>query len=240
MIEVRSLRKSFGPVEALRDVSFSCGAGEVFGLLGPNGAGKTTCLRILATALRPDSGGATLAGYDLLTQAQSVRRAIGVLPAGAGLYGRLTARENLRYFGELYDLRGRRLEDRIGALLSRLGLENEMNRRAEGFSTGMVQKVALARAVLHDPPILFLDEPTEGLDVPTARVVYEMIEELAAAGKCIVFSTHRMEEAQRLCTRVGLIGRGEMRAAGTVEDLKRQTGAADLEEAFIKLTGDAK
>ncbi len=238
MIELKELVKHFGPVQALRGVSFTCQGGEVFGLLGPNGAGKTTLLRLLSTAIRPTSGTAVLGGHDLLAESEAVRRLIGVLPANAGLYGRLTPRENLRYFGQLHGMKGRPLEDRITALLNRLEIGEAMNRRTEGFSTGMVQKVALARAILHDPPILFLDEPTEGLDVPTARIVYEMVEELGAQGKCIIFSTHRMEEAVRLCGRIAVIAAGKLRALGTVAELRQRAGAEDMEEVFMRLAGE--
>ncbi|MGE5527731.1 MAG: ABC transporter ATP-binding protein [Patescibacteria group bacterium] len=240
MIEARSLVKHFEAVEALRGVSFSCREGEVFGLLGPNGAGKTTCLRVLSTVLSPTRGTASLAGLDLVRDAERVRRIIGVLPANAGLYGRLTARENLRYFGRLHDMEAKRLEARIDELLHRLELGEAIDRRTDSFSSGMRQKVALARAILHDPPMIFLDEPTEGLDVPTARTVYEMVEELRAAGKCLIFSTHRMEEAERLCTRIGIIARGEMRAMGTLAELRREAGTDDLEEAFLRLVGDKR
>jgi len=240
MIELRSLAKDFGHVQALRGISFSCAEGEIFGLLGPNGAGKTTTLRLLSTVLKPASGTAVLAGYDLLRDAEKIRKVIGVLPAQTGLYGRLTARENLRYFGELHGMQGKTLETRITDLLTRLELGEAINRRCEGFSTGMQQKVALARAILHDPLILFLDEPTEGLDVPTARTVYEIVEEMRAAGKCIIYSTHRMEEATRLCTRIGIIARGEMRVIGSLADLRVKAGTEELEDIFLRLVGDAR
>lgn len=240
MIEVRLLAKHFGAVEALRGVSFECKDGEVFGLLGPNGAGKTTCLRVLSTVLKPTSGTATLGGFDLIKEAGRVRSLIGVLPANAGLYGRLSPRENLRYFGELYGMSGKPLQNRIDLLLDRLGMTDVRDRKMEGFSSGMQQKVALARAIVHDPPVIFLDEPTDGLDVPTARTVYELVEELRCSGKCIVFSTHRMEEAERLCSHIGIIAGGLMRAFGTVEALRRQAGTEDMEEVFIRLAGDAR
>lgn len=240
MIEARLLAKHFGAVEALRGVSFECRDGEVFGLLGPNGAGKTTCLRVLSTVLKPTSGTATLGGFDLVKDAGRVRGLIGVLPANAGLYGRLTPRENLRYFGELYGMSGKPLQNRIDQLLDRLGMTEVRDRKMEGFSSGMQQKVALARAIVHDPPIIFLDEPTDGLDVPTARIVYELVEELRRSGKCIVFSTHRMEESERLCSRIGIIAGGLMRAFGTVEELHRQAGTENMEEVFIRLAGEAR
>lgn len=238
MIQVEEIVKHFGPIQAVRGVSFSCPAGTVFGLLGPNGAGKTTLLRLLATILRPTRGRAVLAGHELVSAAEQVRRVIGVLPTNAGLYGRLTARENLRYFGVLYGLDDSVLEARITQLLGRLDMREAADRRAENFSSGMRQKVALARALLHDPPILLLDEPTEGLDVPTARTVYRLIEELREAGKCLILSTHRMAEAERLCSRIGIIAGGKMRAIGTIPDLCRLAGSGDLEEVFLRLVGD--
>ena len=238
MVQVEEIVKHFGSIQAVRGVSFACPAGTVFGLLGPNGAGKTTLLRLLATILRPTQGRAVLAGHELVSAAEQVRRVIGVLPTNAGLYGRLTARENLRYFGVLYGLGGSALEARITELLGRLSMSDAEDRRAEGFSSGMRQKVALARALLHDPPILLLDEPTEGLDVPTARTVYRLIEELRDAGKCLILSTHRMAEAERLCSRIGIIAGGKMRAIGTMPDLCRLAGSDDLEEVFLRLVGD--
>lgn len=243
MIQVSGLTKAFadkkrGTFRAVDSLSFEVRDGEIFGLLGPNGAGKTTLLRLLSTAIKPTSGTATLGGYDLVKEDEQVRKLLGVLPAGAGLYGRLTARENLRYFGKLHGMQGEKLEKRITALLTRLELGENMDRRTEGFSTGMQQKVALARTILHDPPICFMDEPTEGLDVPTARIVYEMVEELKAEGKCVIFSTHRMEEAVRLCDEIGVIAFGKLRAMGTVAELRRQAGIEDMEEVFMRLVGE--
>lgn len=240
MIVVEKIGKHFGPIRAVDGVSFSCHAGEVFGILGPNGAGKTTLLRLLATVLRPTAGTAALAGHDLRTAPEEVRRVIGVLPTGAGLYGRLTARENLRYFGVLHGLSGRGLEERIQTLLERLDMAEAADLRAEILSTGMRQKVSLARALLHDPPILLLDEPSEGLDVPTARTVQAIIEESRAAGKCIVLSTHRMPEAERLCTCIGIIAKGRLQAVGTKDELRHLAGTDDLEEVFLRLVGEEK
>lgn len=235
MVEITGIAKHFGLVEAVRGVSFVCRAGEVFGLLGPNGAGKTTLLRMLATILRPTAGRARLAGYDLVQEPERVRSVIGVLSANTGLYGRLTARENLRYFGALYGMAREDLEVRITSLLTRLHMGQAADVRAERLSTGTRQKVALVRALLHDPPILLLDEPTEGLDVPAARVVYQLVEEERDAGKCVIFSTHRMAEAGRLCTRIGIIAGGELRALGTPAELRDRAGTDDLEEVFLKL-----
>ncbi|HHY47892.1 MAG TPA: ABC transporter ATP-binding protein [Firmicutes bacterium] len=238
MVEVLNLTKQFNSILAVDRVTFSCFPGEIFGLLGPNGAGKTTTLRMLSTALRPTSGTAKVAGYDIVREPEMVRRNIGVLPADPGLYGRLTAAENLRYFGRLYDMEGGTIDRRIADVLEMLNLLEDKDRRTEGFSKGMKQKVAIARAILHDPPVLFFDEPTAGLDVMSARAVHEFIARCRDMGKTIILSTHSMDEAQKLCDRIAIIARGSIRAIGTLDDLRSVSRESSLEEAFVKLAGD--
>lgn len=235
MIEVENLQKAFGRRLAVKGVTFRVEPGEVVGLLGPNGAGKTTTLRMLATTLRPTGGRARVAGYDVVREPQKVRAAIGVLPADPGLYGRLTAAENLRFFGRLCGLDGRELEERIDRLLAWLGMSAEKDRRTEGFSKGMKQKIALARAVLHEPSVLILDEPTAGLDVLSSQTVIRFIKESRAAGRTILFSSHYLVEAERVCDRVAIIADGEIKAFGTPREVCALAGADTLEEAFVRL-----
>lgn len=235
MIEVEGLQKSFGNRLVVKGVSFKVEPGEVVGLLGPNGAGKTTTLRMLATTLKPTGGRATVAGFDVEKEPQKVRAAIGVLPTDPGLYGRLTAAENLRFFGHLCGLVGKELEERIDHLLSWLNMMEHKDRRTEGFSKGMRQKVALARAVLHEPPVLFLDEPTAGLDVLSAQTVIQFIKESRQAGRTLLFSSHYLVEAERVCDRVAIIADGEIKAFGTIEEVCALAGVDNLEEAFVRL-----
>lgn len=219
-IDVLDLTKRFNTALAVDRVSFSCRQGEILGLLGPNGAGKTTTLRMLATALRPTSGTARINGFDITTRPEEVRRRIGVLPSEPGLYGRLTPREILRYFGQLYDMTPGAIESRTRELLSMLGLDEHGDQRTETFSRGMRQKVSIARTLLHDPPVIFLDEPTAGLDVMSARAIHDFIIQCRAAGKSIILSTHVMAEAERLCDRIAIINRGRIIAIGTMEELR--------------------
>jgi len=233
MIRVLSLEKAYGGRTAVKGISFEVHAGEVMGLLGPNGAGKTTTLRMLATTLRPTRGTATVAGYDIVKEPLAVRAHVGVLPTDPGIYGRLTAAENLRFYGHLCGLRGRALERRIDELLDWLGLAGAKHQRAEEFSKGMKQKLALARAVLHDPPVLILDEPTAGLDVLSARAVIDFIRQSRDGGRAVLFSSHYLLEADRVCDRVAIIVDGEICACGTPADVCREAGAASLEDAFV-------
>jgi sodium transport system ATP-binding protein len=232
---VHHLSKRFGQLEVLRGVTFEAAPGEVVGLLGPNGAGKTTTMRILATLLRPTAGRAEICGSDVERDPRAVRAAIGVLPENAGLYGRLTSREILRYHGALYGLPSRTLRDRIDWLVELLDLREFIDRRTESFSKGMKQKVCLARALVHGPAVLILDEPTAGLDVLAARAVREAVRRLATDGRCVVMSTHLMAEAERLCDRVAIIQTGRIRAAGPLAALK-SAGDAGLEDVFVRLT----
>lgn len=219
----------------MKDVSFDVRPGEVVGLLGPNGAGKTTTLRMLSTTLRPTSGTARIAGYDVVREPDKVRASIGVLPTDPGLYGRLTAEENLRFFGRLAGLSGAELERRIDRLLKWLGMDEHRKRRTEGFSKGMRQKIALARSILHEPPVLILDEPTAGLDVSAARTIIDFIQESKAAGRTVLFSSHYLVEAERVCDRIAIIAEGRIRATGTPEEICREAGADTLEDAFLTL-----
>ncbi len=239
-IATRGLRKVFsdperGAVEAVRGVDLECRYGEIYGLLGPNGAGKTTTLRMLATILAPTSGEARVAGADVRTQSLEVRRRIGFLSATTGLYPRLTAREMLRYFGELHGLARDALEERIAELIATFQLDPFADQRCESLSSGQKQRVSIARAVLHDPPVLILDEPTTGLDVLATSDMIDFIASRRSAGICVLFSTHILSEAERLCDRIGVIHRGELLESGTLEELRALTGHTYLDEIFKAL-----
>lgn len=242
MIQVSGLSKSFtdpkrGTHLAVDNVTFDVCAGEVFGLLGPNGAGKTTTLRMLATLLKPSSGTATLSGFDIVRQPEQVRAQIGFLSGDMGLYGRLTPRETLEFFGSLNGLDAARARRRIDQVFLMLDMNSFADVRGDKLSTGMKQKTAIARALLHDPPVLILDEPTSGLDVPTARNIEAAVLNAKQSGKCILYSTHIMEEAEYLCDRIGVIDGGKLKAIGTMEDLRRETGKQRLREIFLDLLG---
>ena len=241
MIEIRELVKAFGTkataVRALEGVSFVARDGEITGLLGPNGAGKTTLLRILATLMLPTSGGAIVDELDVMRDRYAVRSRIGVLSDARGLYPRLTARENIAYYGMLHGLSGDALARRIDALVGGLGLQSLAARRAQGFSQGERMKVAIARALVHDPHVLLLDEPTNGLDIMSTRGLRELLIALRDAGKCILFSSHVMQEVSALCDRIVILGHGRVVATGTAAELVGATGAPSLEEAFIHLLG---
>jgi len=234
LVEARNLQKRFRTYHAVRGVSFSCYAGEVFGLLGPNGAGKTTTIRMLTTILRPTSGTARVAGRDVVREAEEVRGSIGVLPENAGVYGRLTGREVIRYAGQLYGLAPDVLERRIVEIADALELTEHLDRLTDTFSKGMKQKINVARALIHDPPVVFLDEPTSGLDVISARSVRDFVLRFKAEGRCVILSTHMMEEAERLCDRVAIIAGGRIRAEGDLAALKAETGK-DLEDIFMSM-----
>jgi sodium transport system ATP-binding protein len=237
MIVVKNVKKSFGKVQAVRDVSFLAEDGQITGLLGPNGAGKTTTLRIIYTLLKPDAGSAVVDGFDTRSQAQEVLKRIGALPDAHGLYPRLTARENIRYYGELHGLQGAALEKRIQELTAILDMQDFIDRRTDGFSNGQRVKVAIARAIVHDPQNVLLDEPTNGLDVMSTRAMREMIRNLRDAGKCVVFSSHIMQEVSALCDQVVVVAGGLVAASGTADDLRRQTGQDNLEDAFVAAIG---
>jgi sodium transport system ATP-binding protein len=240
MVDVRGLSKAYeepsgGEVLAASDVTLSCHAGEIFGLLGPNGAGKTTTLRCLATILSPTRGTATVAGHDLLKSPEHVRRSIGFLSGTTGLYARLTPRETLRFFGAMYGWAGETLERRVEEVLSMFDVTSYADRPNDRLSTGMKQRVGLARAVVHDPPVLILDEPTTGLDPVVSRTVEQAVRRLADAGKCVVFSTHMLWQAEEICDRVAVMAAGRVLGVGTAAELRERTGAKDLREAFFTM-----
>lgn len=237
MISVRNLFKSFGRVQALHDASFEAPNGLITGLLGPNGAGKTTCLRIIYTVLRPDQGTATVDGFDTQSSQLEVQRRIGVLPDSSGLYPRLTSRENIRYFGRLHGLQGAKLEQQIERLIKLLDMQDIDNRRTEGFSSGQRVKVAIARALVHDPPNILLDEPTSGLDVMSTRAMRTFIRRLRDEGKCILFTSHIMQEVSALCEFITIINKGQVVTSGTPNDLLSKTGRSNLEDAFVAMIG---
>jgi len=235
VIRVTNLHKRFGDFVAVEDVSFEVRPGEIFGLLGPNGAGKTTTLRMIATLLKPTRGAITVAGFDALEEPEQVRRHLGVLSEHTGLYDRLTAEENVRYFARLRDLPDDEIEKRMAEIFPRLGIDEYAHKRAGTLSKGMKQKVALAIALLHDPPVLLFDEPTSGLDVMSARSVRAFLEGLRGTDKTVLLSTHLMPEAERLCDRIGIIHEGRVVALGTVDELKQLSGKQELEDVFVAL-----
>jgi sodium transport system ATP-binding protein len=237
VIAIDGLRKRFGTVDAVRDVSLRAENGSVTGLLGPNGAGKTTTLRMLSGLMRPDAGSILVDGADVVADPLGAQRLMGLLPDSRGLYPRLTPREHIRYFGELHGLSGSALDQRTEQLLQLLGLEGLAARRVAGFSQGERTKVALARALVHRPRNVILDEPTNGLDVMSTRAVRELIRGLRQDGCCVVFSSHIMQEVSALCDRIVVIAHGTRVAQGTADELRRQTGRADLEDAFVALAG---
>src|SRR5262245_1588767 len=242
MIQVENLTKSFrdlrrGHVLAVDRISFEARAGEIYGLLGPNGAGKTTTMRILCTVLRPTGGTARVAGYDVATQPSQVRQNIGFLSANTALYDRMSAWELVDYFGRLYGLEGDRLRGRMEKVFADLQMKDFRDMLGSKMSTGMRQKVSIARAIVHDPPILIFDEATLGLDVLVARAVLKTVAQLKAQGKCILFSTHIMREVEKLCDRVAIISKGKIQALGTLDELREKHGEQDLEELFYQLVG---
>ncbi len=245
MIQVDRLCKRFldyqrGWVSAISDVSFECHPGAIFGLLGPNGAGKTTTLRILSTVLKPTSGRAVVAGHDVRTDPQAVRANIGYMSASTGIYDRMTAWELVEYFGQLYGLTAERLRSRMEEIFTWLKMNDFRDVLGSKMSTGMKQKVSIARTIVHDPPVLIFDEPTSGLDVLVARAVLQNILELRERGKTIVFSTHSMHEVEKLCSRVAIIHKGQVQAQGTPAELLHQFDQPDLEELFFFLVDRAE
>jgi len=244
MIEAQSLTKIFrdkkrGAIRAVDAVSFRCQPGQIYGLLGANGAGKTTCLRMLATILQPTDGTATVAGFDINDQPEKVRAHVGFLSTATALYGRLTARETVEYFGRLNGLNGGALKKRVAELFQLLDVGEFADRRCDKLSTGMKQKVSIARTLVHDPPVMIFDEPTVGLDVMTARTIVGFIRDCRTRGKTVIFSTHVMSEAEKLCDTIGIIHDGKLLTEGTLAELRQRSGLIDLEEIFVKTVGAA-
>jgi sodium transport system ATP-binding protein len=240
MIEAMDLHRRFGAVQAVAGLSFTAHDGQITGLLGPNGAGKTTAMRMLYTLLRPDHGQVRVDGVDAGRDPVGARRRLGVLPAARGLYRRLSARENIEYFGRLQGLDPQLLRARTDALLDALDMRAIEHRRAEGFSQGQRVKTAIARALVHMPQNLILDEPTNGLDVMSTRALRAFLREQRAAGRCVVLSSHIMQEVAALCDHIVVIHQGRVVAAGTAEALRAQTGETSLEDAFVRIIGSAE
>jgi len=228
-----------GRILAVQGVDLDARYGEIYGLLGPNGAGKTTTLRMLATIIAPSGGRAEIDGVDVTRDPLEVRRRIGFLSGSTGLYPRLTGRETLRYFGGLHGLQGETLERRIEELVNAFDLAQFVDGRCESLSTGQKQRVSIARAVVHDPPVLILDEPTTGLDILASSDMIDFVESRRSAGRCVLFSTHILSEAERLCDRIGVIHAGRMLAAGTLAELRERTGAEWLQDVFKRLVREA-
>ncbi|GLQ49048.1 ATP-binding cassette domain-containing protein [Dyella flava] len=237
MIEVKNLYKHFGTVKAVDGVSFKARDGEITGLLGPNGAGKTTTLRMLYTLMHPDQGQVLVDGIDVARDAQAVRRQLGVLPDARGLYKRLTANENIDYFGRLQGMDEALIRMRREQLIAALEMADIANRRTEGFSQGQRVKTAIARALVHDPRNVILDEPTNGLDVMATRGLRQFMRRLKEEGRCVLFSSHIMQEVAALCDRIVVIAHGRVVADDTPDALRTQTGEANLEDAFVKIIG---
>ncbi|TNJ33350.1 ATP-binding cassette domain-containing protein [Arenimonas terrae] len=237
MIEVRDLHKAFGAVKAVDGVSFTAADGQITGLLGPNGAGKTTSLRMLYTLMKPDRGQVLVDGVDATVDPTGVRRRLGVLPDSRGLYKRLSSRENIRYFGRLHGLDDALIAQRTEALAKALDMGDIIDRRTEGFSQGQRVKTAIARALVHDPRNVILDEPTNGLDVMATRAMRRFLLQLKAEGRCVLFSSHIMQEVAALCDRIVIIARGQVVAEGTADELRAMTGESNLEDAFVKAIG---
>lgn len=245
MIEAQQLSKVFRDkkrreIRAVDKVNFRCQPGQIYGLLGANGAGKTTCLRMLATILEPTSGTARVAGYDVVAEPEKVRAHVGFLSTATALYGRLTAQEMVEYFGRLHGLAEDVLEQRINRLFATLEMGEFRDRRCDKLSTGMKQKVSIARTLVHDPPVMIFDEPTVGLDVMTARTIVAFIRDCRQQGKTVIFSTHVMSEAEKLCDTIGIIHNGRILAEGTLAQLRGNFGPHDLEEIFVRVVEDGK
>jgi len=241
MIIANDLHKSFktktGTVAAVDGVSFTAHDGQITGLLGPNGAGKTTTMRMLYTLMTPDRGEVRVDGLDAAREPVAVRRALGVLPDARGVYKRLTARENIAYFGELHGLSSKQIAERTKALSDALDMGDILDRQTEGFSQGQRTKTAIARALVHDPRNVILDEPTNGLDVMTTRAMRGFLRQLREEGRCVIFSSHIMQEVAALCDRIVIIAKGTVVAAGTADELRAQAGEDNLEDAFVKVIG---
>ncbi len=244
LVQASDLVKHFkdrkrGRVEAVRGISFEAHAGEIFGLLGPNGAGKTTALRMLATILKPTAGTAIIAGHDVVNDPDGARRSLGFLSNDTGLYQRLTAREMIAYFGKLYSMENEAIDRRISELRDILDMSEFFNRRCGKLSSGQKQKVSISRTIIHDPPVMILDEPTTGLDVLASRSIVDSIRAARDQGKCVILSTHIMGEAERLCDRIGIIHNGIMAVIGTRDELFERFNADELETVFLRAVDEA-
>lgn len=234
MIRVDDLRKSFGEVKAVRGISFAADNGKITGLLGPNGAGKSTTLRVLYTVLKPDSGSAVIDGVDVVADSLAARARIGTLPHGSGLYPHLTARENIEYYAKLYDMPADTIDEAVQKVIDQLDINDFADRRTKGFSQGQKTKVSLARSLVHGPQNVILDEPSNGLDVMATRSLRELIRQLRDAGKCVLFSSHVMQEVAALCDEIVIIASGQVALHDTADGIRNATGCDDLEDAFVK------
>ena len=234
MIRVDGLKKSFGDVKAVRDVSFEADDGKITGLLGPNGAGKSTTLRILYTVLKPDQGRASIDGVDVVAEPLAARSRIGTLPHGSGLYPHLTARENIAYYAKLYDLPPDSIDEKVQVVIDQLDINDFADRKTKGFSQGQRTKVSLARSLVHGPQNILLDEPSNGLDVMATRALRDLIRQLKDAGKCVLFSSHVMQEVAALCDEIVIIASGKVAIHDSTDGIRAATGCEDLEEAFVK------
>jgi len=234
MISVKGLHKSFGTVKAVDGISFDAEDGRITGLLGPNGAGKSTTLRVLYTVLRPDDGAALIDGADVVTDSLTARSRIGALPHGAGLYPHLSARENIAYYARLYGMDCEQIDEQVQKIIDQLDIADFADRRTKGFSQGQRTKVALARALVHGPQNIILDEPSNGLDVMAIRSLRELVRSLKAAGKCVLFSSHVMQEVAALCDEIVIIAEGRVAMQDTPDGIRERTACEDLEEAFVR------
>ena len=234
MIKVDDLRKSFGEVKAVQGISFEADDGKITGLLGPNGAGKSTTLRVLYTVLKPDAGSASIDGVDVVADSLAARRRIGTLPHGSGLYPHLTARENIAYYAKLYEMPADTIDEAVQKVIDQLEIKDFADRRTKGFSQGQKTKVSLARSLVHGPQNIILDEPSNGLDVMATRSLRELIRQLKNAGKCVLFSSHVMQEVAALCDEIVIIAAGRVALQDTADGIRNATGCDDLEDAFVK------
>ncbi len=234
MIVVNDIHKSFGDIKAVRGVSFDAPDGKITGLLGPNGAGKSTTLRVLYTVIKPDQGGATIDGVDVVANSLEARRRIGALPHGAGLYPHLSARENVAYYARLCGIEESTIDDRVDGIIKLLEIDDFADRRTKGFSQGQRTKVSLARALVHDPKNIILDEPSNGLDIMATRSLRELILRLKDSGRCVLFSSHVMQEVAALCDDIVIIAAGRVAIDDSADGIRNRTGCDDLEDAFVK------
>ncbi|MEZ0537704.1 ABC transporter ATP-binding protein [Caldicellulosiruptoraceae bacterium PP1] len=238
MLELINLSKDFGQIKAVSNLSFKVNKGEIFGLLGENGAGKTTTLRMLSTMIKPTSGTAVINGIDLIKEPEKIRKSIGILfGSESGLYNRLTARENIKYFAQLHDMKKSEIDDRIKELAEKFDMVDFLDKPAGKLSKGMKQKVCIVRSIIHNPQIMLFDEPTNSLDVTSAREVHDFIRFCKQEGKTIIFSSHTMSEVEKLCDRIAVIHKGELVEIGTVDQLKDKFNNKNLEEVFMRLVG---